>query len=154
MRWSTALLAVLFVFCACEPAPTGPISESGDLGLGDLTLSSGEYYDSYPISVGENQWLSVNVVADGFDPYLIIRTPSGNQSELDDSEESNLTSVQTVIRAQEGGTWDVAVTSYEPGETGSYTMTYEISDTAPAGAASSTAPEAVSDDGGAETVDA
>lgn len=116
------------------------MTESGTLELGDLTLTSGEYYDSYTVSADEGEWLSVNVVANGFDPYLIIQTPSGEQSDLDDSEESNTTSVQTVLRAQESGTWDINVTSYEPGETGTYDITYEVSDTAPAGAASSSAP--------------
>ena len=138
---SLPVLAALVVLAACGPAtPVGPVTESGSLEVGDLTLTSGEYYDSYTVTMDENEWLSVNVVADGFDPDLIIQTPSGEQSDLDDSEESNTTSVQTVIRAQESGTWDINVTSYEPGETGSYEITYEVSETAPAGAASSSAP--------------
>ena len=90
-------------------------------------------------SVQEDQWLTVNVEADGFDPYLIVLLPDGERTEIDDSEQSNTTSVQTVVRATSSGTHDIVVTSYEPGESGSYQVTYEVSDSAPAGAASSPA---------------
>jgi len=145
---SAFVLAFALTLAACQPAaPEGPVTEAGDLDLGDLTLQSGEYYDTYTVSMKADQWLSVNIQSTDFDPYLIVRTPSGEQSDLDDSEESNTTSVESVIRAQEAGSWEIVVTSYETGESGAYQVTYEVSDAAPAGSASSSAPaeEAVED---------
>ncbi|MEM1115807.1 MAG: hypothetical protein AAF845_16975 [Bacteroidota bacterium] len=129
MRALPLLLAV--VLAACSSGPSGPVTESGALEVGDLTLQSGEYSDVYSVSAGEGQWISVTLEADGFDPYLIIRTPSGQQSDIDDSEEGNTTSTSTVLRASEAGSYDVIVTSFQSGETGSYSVTYEVSDTQP-----------------------
>ncbi len=141
MLRSVLVVTALLSFAACQPAaPAGPVTESGVLELGDITLASGEYYDEYSVSAQTDQWLTVKVDAEGFDPYLIVLLPDGERSEIDDSEEANTTSVETVVRATSAGTHDIVVTSYEPGESGSYQITYEVSDTAPAGATSSKAP--------------
>ena len=128
-------LAAAFLLAACAPGPTGPTTESGALEDGDMTLSSGEFFDPFTVRVSEGQWISVEVTAEGFDPYLIVRSPSGPQSDTDDSETGNTASTQSVVQATEAGRWDVIVTSYAPGETGSYTVTYEVTDVMPASAA-------------------
>ena len=138
------LLASLLTLGACgTPTPQGPVVEDGVLEVGDLTLGSGEYQDVRSVRVGAGQWLSVRVVAQGFDPYLILRSPADRQSEIDDSVEGDTTSVETVVRSDDSGTWDISVTSYAPGESGSYRLTYEVTDTQPAD--KKAAPEATSD---------
>ncbi|GAB5537837.1 MAG: hypothetical protein Rubg2KO_40860 [Rubricoccaceae bacterium] len=49
-----------------------------------------------------------------------------------------------MIRAEEAGSWEIVVTSYESGESGAYQVTYEVTDAAPAGSASPS-EEAVED---------
>ncbi|GAB5537838.1 MAG: hypothetical protein Rubg2KO_40870 [Rubricoccaceae bacterium] len=77
---STLVLAFALTLAACQPAaPEGPVTEGGDLDLGDLTLQSGEYYDIYTVRMQEDQWLSVNIQSSDFDPYLILgRHPASN----------------------------------------------------------------------------
>ena len=103
--------------------------------MGDMTLQSGEYYDEFSVSAAEGQWIEVEVSAEGFDPYLIVRSPSGSQSDMDDSEAGNTTSTRSVLRADEGGSWDIIVTSYAPGGTGTYSVTYSVADARPGGGA-------------------
>jgi hypothetical protein len=127
-------LGLLLTAASCG-APAGPVSESGSLEVGDQTLSSGEYQDTYTVQLKEGQWLDVDLRAEGFDPYLIVAMPSGEQSDMDDSVPGDTTSVRMVLRAQEAGEHRILVTSYSTGETGSYKLTYEVSDTQPPGAA-------------------
>lgn len=127
-------LALLLAVAACSPGPAGPTTQSGTLEVGDMTLRSGEFFDPYAVRVTEGQWITVAVSTEGFDPYLIVRSPSGVQSEVDDSATGNTTSTQSVLRASEAGRWDVLVTSYAPGETGAYTVTIEVTDERPPGA--------------------
>lgn len=127
-------LFALVGLAACSSAPSGPVTESGSLEVGDMTLQSGEYYDEFSVSAAEGQWIEVEVSAEGFDPYLIVRSPSGSQSDMDDSEAGNTTSTRSVLRADEGGSWDIIVTSYAPGGTGTYSVTYSVADAMPPGA--------------------
>jgi len=57
-----------------------------------------------------------------FDTYLILRAPSGRQRDNDDAPGMGTDSMldQTL---DETGTYRVMVTSYQPGTTGSYTLT-------------------------------
>ena len=141
MLRSALVLSALLALSACQPAtPAGPVTESGTLELGDLTLGSGEYYDLHTVSMDEGEWLKVSVSSTEFDPYLIVRTPSGAQSEIDDPEDGNTEYVETVVRASESGSWDIGVTSFEPGETGASEVTYEVTAESPAGASSTETP--------------
>lgn len=128
-------LALAASLAACSSASDGPVTEAGSLDASDRTLQSGEYFDQYRVTASEDQWIRVEVTAEAFDPYLIVRSPSGVQSDVDDSESGNTTTTTSVIRASEGGRWDVIVTSYAPGGTGSYSVTYEVTDVMPEGAA-------------------
>ncbi|NNF57004.1 MAG: hypothetical protein HKN04_02075, partial [Rhodothermaceae bacterium] len=56
-----------------------------------------------------------------FDTYLIIRTPTGEQIDVDDYEGN------TTLSLNEGtlpvsGWYEIRVTSFSPGETGSYLL--------------------------------
>ena len=126
---AAALIAALFV-SGCGSAPEGPVTETGALEAGDLSLASGELYDSYPLTAREGQWITVTVTTDRFDPYLILRSPSQEQSEIDDSQ-SDPTTTRMSVRAGESGRWEALVTSFAPGETGAYTVTYHVTDAAP-----------------------
>lgn len=138
----------LLFAAACESGPTGPVTETGTLEAGDMTLGSGEFYDIYTFSVREGQWIEMEVTARGFDPYLILTSPDESQSEVDDSEEGDTATTRMAIRAGESGRWIGVVTSYAPGGTGSYTVTYRVSDTAPSGVSS----PVLADSTGGETI--
>ena len=127
---AAALVAVLAV-AGCSSAPSDPVSATGSLEAGDASLASGEFYDEYPLMAREGQWITVTVTTDRFDPYLIVRSPSQEQSEIDDAG-GDAGTTRMSVRAGESGRWEVLVTSYAPGETGDYTVTYHVTDSAPA----------------------
>jgi hypothetical protein len=110
-----------------EPEDGGDVqTHSGNLAAGDGTLESGEFADVYPVDVRAGQNVTVEVNTDGtLDPYLILRAPSDQQVDNDDYNGSTRQSRIEHVAA-ETGEYDVLVTSYEPGETGPYTLTIRV----------------------------
>jgi hypothetical protein len=133
IRLLGGVLFLPLLFAASCGGPSGPVTETGSLEVGDMTLPSGEYQDTYKVRLKTDQWIDVDLRANGFDPYLIIGAPSGTQSDMDDSVAGDTTMTHMTMKAQEDGEYTVVVTSYAPGESGSYTLKYEVSDTQPPG---------------------
>lgn len=117
-----------------ETAPAGPEEITGQLIGGDDTLQSGELYDVHEVVMREGQWLRAELISPDFDPYVIVRSPTGTQTDVDDSQEGNLSLSKAIVRATESGAWQIAVTTFEPGESGNYTLSYEVLDERPADA--------------------
>ena len=109
-----------------RPAEGGVIrigqTVGGSLGAGDDTLDSGEYADSYRFTGLRGQRVAVELTSSAFDAYTILRTPSGEQFDNDDGEDGATDSRQQLV-LPEDGEYEVMVTSYRPGETGSYRFT-------------------------------
>lgn len=95
----------------------------GSLGRDDGTLRSGEYVDTYTLDVRAGQRLVLDLASDDFDTYVMATAPSGDQQDNDDCEPGETRRSCLDVVAQESGEWRVAVTSYEPGEDGDYTVT-------------------------------
>jgi hypothetical protein len=112
---------------ASAPADEGDFqTHTGDLTSSDRTLESGEFADVYPVDVRTGQNVTVEVNTDGtLDPYLILRAPSEQQVDNDDYNGSR-TQSRIEHAAAETGEYDVIVTSYQPGETGPYTLTIRV----------------------------
>ena len=91
---------------------------AGTLGSGDETLDSGEYVDTYSFTGQRGQRVAVELTSSAFDAYTILRTPSGDQRENDDGQDGTDSRLDTVL--SEDGDYQVLVTSYAAGETGSY----------------------------------
>lgn len=91
---------------------------AGALQPGDSTLQSGEYSDDYTFSGRRGQRVRIELTSSAFDAYTILRTPSGDQTDTDDSGDSTDSVLDLVL--PEDGEYEVSVTSYQPGETGSY----------------------------------
>lgn len=131
-------LAASGLLAACTSAPSGPVTEAGDLASGDLTLTGGEFQDGYTVRATAGQWIKVDLRSTAFDPYLILRTPSDQQSENDDiGGDRNHSGI--VYQATEDGQFQIVATSYAAGETGAYTLVYEVTDAEPAAAGGATA---------------
>jgi hypothetical protein len=107
---------------AAAAAPGGGARmESGTLAFGDDTLSSGEYTDYFSVSGQQGEQITLDLRSQEFDPYLLVRMPNGETQENDDYEGSASRSLLS-LALTESGDVDVFVTSYRPGETGSYTL--------------------------------
>ncbi len=94
----------------------------GALATSDSRLQSGEYSDSYTMQFGAGEAVELLLSSTAFDPYLIVRSPSGNQMDNDDLTPSSRDAGLTIPVA-EAGEYSVMVTSYQPGETGAYVLT-------------------------------
>ncbi len=99
---------------------------AGELAPGDPTrFGTGEYFDSHTVAVTAGQRVVVDLRSTQFDTYLIVRQPSGEQTENDDFEGSTSHS-QVDLVAPESGEWTVVATSRQGGETGLYELTVTI----------------------------
>lgn len=130
-------LVALVVIPTALAAQGSPIVHRGSLSGGDTQLRSGEYFDRYTFEGRAGQSMVFDLRATGFDPYLIVRAPSGDQKENDDLEGSSSRS-RLELTLEETGTYQVMVTSYKKDETGSYELRIE------SGAAGATAAAAAS----------
>lgn len=110
-----------------QAAPGGSIqigqTVGGALSAGDDTLESGEYFDRYTFTGRRGERVAVELTSSAFDAYTIVRTPSGEQFDNDDGEDGTDSRQQLIL--PEDGEYVVQVTSYRPGETGSYRFTVE-----------------------------
>lgn len=123
-RWSC--LAALAALVAQPAIAQVSVDQSGKLEAGDEQIASGEYVDEYLIEGRAGDLLEVRVYSDDFDTYLMVSGPGGAKFENDDANSSTVNS-RILERLPESGSYRIAVTSYEPGETGAYTMHAETS---------------------------
>ena len=100
-------------------APGAPVS--GSLRSGDSTLDSGEYRDVYSFSGTAGQRVALRLSSDAFDPYLILSGPNGFSEDNDDLETGQTTAGLNVTLPSTGD-YFISATSYQPGETGRYTL--------------------------------
>jgi hypothetical protein len=98
---------------------------SGRLERGDETLESGEYADHYTFTGSAHQRAVIDLRSADFDPYLFVRSPSGEQFDNDDFEGDPARSLLT-LDLTESGPYRVTVTSYATRETGSYTLSIDV----------------------------
>ncbi|MGE0740107.1 MAG: pre-peptidase C-terminal domain-containing protein [Hyphomonadaceae bacterium] len=114
-------------------------SQNGALQVGDAQLRSGEFVDSYRFLGYRGQRVTIDMQSSQFDTYLILTAPNGEQQDNDDVSEGNVNSRIEVI-LPEDGEYGVHATSYQPGETGAYSLNISIADDS--GRAIAEAPEA------------
>ncbi len=106
---------------AASESGSGVRYESGSLASGDQTLASGEYGDVYAFEGNAGEQVVIDLRSSDFDPYVILRYPSGEQSYNDDYEGDATRSLLS-LALPESGRFSITVTSYQPGETGTYSL--------------------------------
>ncbi len=102
-------------------ASDGPRLERGDLEKSDETISTGEYADMFVHQGAAGTQFVADLRSDEFDPYLLIIGPDDEKYENDDFEGSAERSVVS-FTLPKTGSYRIGVTSYRPGEVGSYTL--------------------------------
>ncbi|NIR42651.1 MAG: hypothetical protein GWN99_02065 [Gemmatimonadetes bacterium] len=106
----------------------------GRLEDGDGQLSGNEYYDTYTVASTVGDELVIDLRSREFDPFLILLSPSRQDTQNDDFENSTGHSrIEKTV--DETGDWTVVVTSYRGGESGEYELSIATTVRAPAGAA-------------------
>ncbi|NNM32261.1 MAG: hypothetical protein HKO53_04320 [Gemmatimonadetes bacterium] len=94
--------------------------EVGRLRPGDGQLRAGEFRDLYTFEGKAGDPVLIDLVSDDFDPYLAIISPSGKVLRNDDWGSTPAARIQT--RLIEDGAYRVIVTSFRPGEQGTYLL--------------------------------
>lgn len=105
-----------------RPAMPGPLR--GQLQQGDGVLQSGEFVDRHTITLPPGQAVRIVLTSRALDPYLIVRSPSGQQTDNDDIDGSTRDAA-VIIPAAEQGSYTILVTSYQRGESGAYQLSFE-----------------------------
>jgi hypothetical protein len=93
----------------------------GRLEASDSRLRSGEFTDVYSFVGTRGQRATISLNSDAFDPYLILNHPDGTQVDNDDAGDGSLNSQISLVLPADGA-YTVTATSYQPGETGAYTL--------------------------------
>ena len=120
---ATAALALLAGSAIAQQRlqPGAPVS--GDLRQGDQQLSSGEFLDVYEFQGRAGDQVSLRLRSEDFDAYLMVNGPGDFSEENDDGSDGDTSSVMN-LRLPASGTYRVMATSYEPGESGRYTLDF------------------------------
>lgn len=108
-----------FIDADAEPLAFGRTLTS-ELGKDDDTLNSGEYLERYSFTGRRGQPVTVDLSSDEFDTYLILRTPSGEQIDIDDTGDSLNSRFERVL--EEDGVYTIVATSYAPAATGRFQL--------------------------------
>lgn len=108
-----------FIDADAEPLAFGRTLTS-ELGKDDETLNSGEYLERYSFTGRRGQPVTVDLSSDEFDTYLILRTPSGEQIDIDDTGDSLNSRFERVL--EEDGVYTIVATSYAPAATGRFQL--------------------------------
>ena len=118
---STAIVALIAAAAAASPAMgQSTINESGELRQGDETLDTGEFSDVFYFEGRAGETVDAQLDSNDFDTYLLLRGPDEFSTENDDDEASQTTNSRIRETLPSDGTYRLIVTSYEPGEEGSY----------------------------------
>ncbi|MEO0557596.1 MAG: tetratricopeptide repeat protein [Bacteroidota bacterium] len=109
----------------------------------DSVLRDSSYADLYTLP-SDGQPFEIRLLSNGFDPYVTLRSPSGELIWNDDYDGSQRES-RVVVAAPEVGEWTVFANSYAAGETGEYALTHRQLDAAEAEAYMQASTEQVRD---------
>lgn len=98
-------------------------SLSGRLADGDQTLRSGEYMQVYSLTGRAGDQIDIRLNSTDFDPYVFINGP-GEFAEANDDDPSGEAGVNSrlVVTLPADGEYQVFATSYQPGESGAFTL--------------------------------
>lgn len=131
---AAVLVLCLATASACEPPPPDPaippqirgdaFRHTSELDASDDTIPSGEYIEAFAIDARPGQTIRARVESAAFAPYLMINAPEG-EPQSDFAAEAAGT-VEGVVEADTAGVWSVRVTTAEPGQTGAYRVSVDV----------------------------
>jgi hypothetical protein len=108
-----------------EPAASGDPVEAqtieGELTPESTDIGGGKFGEVHTLRFPVGRAVSVQLQSEAFDTFLIVEGPGGFRVQNDDIESGNLNSGVEIPVAL-GGEYRITVTSFEPGDTGVYTL--------------------------------
>lgn len=101
------------------------VVREGMLSRGDATLDDGQFVDMYQFTGRRGTRIALTAESDVFDTNLFLLGPGDVAENNDDGPDGTNSRIDFVL--PEDGTYDVAVTSFNGGETGAYRLTAGLS---------------------------
>lgn len=96
-------------------------SRSGSLTNNDIEDEDGYFYDIYVLAVDDDGEITINANPSGFDLILILIDDNATTIAVSDNLEDASATEEIEIDVAEG-CYAIVISSYEEGETGSYTV--------------------------------
>jgi hypothetical protein len=139
---TAALCLSVFLLAGCGDSGTDPVAENfqncsvaayqlGSTVSGSLTTSDcllvyygnqwGEYVDYYGFSLSSSRSVTVNMTSTQVDAYLIIWNRATGAVVAEDDDGGTGTNAR-IITSLPAGNYVIGATSWDAGETGSYTL--------------------------------
>lgn len=114
----------IFRWEAAERLPDGPrASLHGELEEGDAVRGDGSYYDGFGFEAIPGEAIVVTMKSADFDTYLTVVSPSGVETNDDDSGGGTDSRVELTL--DEPGEWMIIANSLSAGDVGEYDLTIE-----------------------------
>ncbi len=115
----------LLLFCLVPTAARAqeagmPTLVEGVFSAASDTLTGGEYKHVVEVEARAGEHLVAVMTSDDVDPYLIVRSPTGAQTENDDCAPGDRTRACVDWVADTTGTFRVIATTFARGETGAF----------------------------------
>ena len=132
-----------------QPIEVGGAFVQGRLDDGSNVLPvDSSYFDVYSFEGQAGQQISIDMLSDEFNTYLILLNPSGRSLEQDNDSGGN-GNARVTVQLPDNGTYLVLANSYQAGETGDYRLRITEVDTGGSanGSASSVNPPSVNSGG-------
>ncbi len=101
---------------------------NGMLGVGDLTMGDGSYYDQYAFNATAGQVVNIALESGDFDAYLVLLDPFFNLLADSDDLPGGSRNSQIVLSIPDDGLYHILANAYSPGESGSYTLSFLAGD--------------------------
>jgi hypothetical protein len=113
--------------CTPKPIALGQTVNSS-LNSGSCPLGDGSFYEPYSFSGSVGQQVSILMTSGSFDTYLLLRNPDGSVVQDDDGAggtNSRIPAGSGRITLPANGTYTIFANAFEPGATGSFSLTLE-----------------------------
>ena len=96
---------------------------TGELTTDDCRLPSDQsLYDQWTVSLAAGQTVQITMTSTVFDTYLFLLDPSGIEVEDNDDYPGGGTNSRITYTAETTGTFTILANSFEPGDTGAYSL--------------------------------
>ncbi|WP_239112940.1 tetratricopeptide repeat protein [Halomicronema sp. CCY15110] len=132
IRWWVGSLVALGL---CGPAPLAlaedarlaqvtPNTVTGQLDEASDTLEDGSYFNVHPFEGRAGESITIELMSDAFDTYLLLIGPDGQTIAQDDNGNGG-TNSWIIVTLPTTGTYQMAANSYMVGATGRYTLSWK-----------------------------
>lgn len=125
MTWANLLLAVLAGALAARQQPANTIAAgqtiAGQLRRTDVLSRDRAYIQEWRITAAQGEVVTIDLVSDSFDVYLLVYGP-GLATDLQDDDSGGNCNARLTVRFPERGVYHIAVTSTEERQTGPFSL--------------------------------